>query len=93
MWWQIVVAVLAGLVLVWIGLVAVLYLVGRRQGDPVGYKEVLRLVPDIIRLVRQAGRRPDPSPWGADQVGPPGVPTGGYMNTHIGRSARAQRGM
>ena len=45
MWWQVAVAVLAGLLLLWLGLVAALYLVGRRYGEPIGYKDVLRLLP------------------------------------------------
>ena len=74
MWWQIVVVVLAGLLPLWMDLVAALYLLSRRQGNPVGYTEVLRLVPDIIRLVRRLAADPT-FPVGADQVGPPaGLP-------------------
>ena len=64
--WQIVVTVLARLL--WIGLVAVRYL-GRPARRPDGYKEVLRLATDIIRLVRPASP-PDP-PATQGQVLPP----------------------
>jgi uncharacterized membrane protein YkvA (DUF1232 family) len=57
-WWQVAVVVLGGVLLLGLGLVAALYLVGRRQGTPVGYKEVLRLVPDVVRLVRRLASDP-----------------------------------
>jgi uncharacterized membrane protein YkvA (DUF1232 family) len=58
MWWQLAVGVLVGLLLIWLGLVVALYLVGRRHGDMVGYKDVLRLVPDVLRLVRRLAADP-----------------------------------
>lgn len=58
MWWEVAVAVLGGLLLVWTGLVVALYVVARRQGDPVGLAEVLRLVPDVVRLARRLAADP-----------------------------------
>ena len=52
MGWQPVAAVLGGLVLVWVALVAALYWAGRKQDDPASLKEMLRLVPDILRMCR-----------------------------------------
>ena len=54
-----VVAVLGGLVLVWVALVAALYWAGRRQDDPASLKEMLRLVPDVLRMCRGLAADPD----------------------------------
>lgn len=59
MWWEVVVGVAAGLTLLWLGLVAVLYVVARREGDPTTWREVLRLVPDVVRLLRRLSTDPD----------------------------------
>lgn len=58
MWWEIVVGIAAGLTLLWLGLVAVLYVVARREGDPTTWREVLRLVPDVVRLLRRLSTDP-----------------------------------
>ena len=52
-WWQVLLAVAAGLVLVWLLLVGALLVAARRAPDPVTLKETLRLVPDVVRLVRR----------------------------------------
>jgi uncharacterized membrane protein YkvA (DUF1232 family) len=57
--WQAVVGVLAGLTLLWVALVAALYVVARREGDPTTWREVLRLVPDVVRLLRRLSSDPD----------------------------------
>lgn len=57
--WQTVVGVLAGLTLLWVALVAALYVVARREGDPTTWREVLRLVPDVVRLLRRLSSDPD----------------------------------
>jgi uncharacterized membrane protein YkvA (DUF1232 family) len=48
-----VLAVVGGLVLAWVVSVALLYVVGRREQDPVRLKEALRLAPDLVRLLRR----------------------------------------
>ena len=53
MWWQTVAVVLGGLVLVWAALVAALYARGRREPDPTRFTDALRLVPDVVRLLRR----------------------------------------
>jgi len=58
MWWQILAAVLGGLLLVWVCLVAALYVTARRQGNPVEVGAVLRLVPDVVRLARRLAADP-----------------------------------
>jgi uncharacterized membrane protein YkvA (DUF1232 family) len=45
--------VLAGLVLVWLVLVGALYIAGRRSGEPARLRDGVRLLPDVLRLVRR----------------------------------------
>jgi len=45
--------VLAGLVLVWLVVVAAFYVAARRAGDPVRLRDGVRLLPDVLRLVRR----------------------------------------
>jgi uncharacterized membrane protein YkvA (DUF1232 family) len=52
-WWQAVLAVTGGLAVVWVLLIAVLWQLGRRHADPVGLRDALRLVPDVVRLLRR----------------------------------------
>lgn len=52
MGWHLALAVASGLLLAWLVLVAALYVVGRRASDPVTLREALRLLPDVVRLVR-----------------------------------------
>lgn len=53
MWWQAAVAVAGGLLVVWLASVAALYAVARRQDDPTSLREALRLLPDVLRLLRR----------------------------------------
>ncbi len=46
-------AIAAGLVLVWLGVVLTFYVAGRRAGEPTRLRDVLRLLPDVVRLVRR----------------------------------------
>jgi uncharacterized membrane protein YkvA (DUF1232 family) len=52
-WTHLALGVLAGLVLVWLLLLAALLLASRRGPDTVSMREALRLLPDVIRLVRR----------------------------------------
>ncbi|GAA1969122.1 YkvA family protein [Nocardioides panacihumi] len=52
-WLQVAVTVLAGLLCVWLALVAVLYVAGRRYDDPPRVREILRLIPDVVRLLHR----------------------------------------
>jgi len=45
--------VLAGLVLVWLGVVVLFYVAARRSGDPARLRDGVRLLPDVLRLVRR----------------------------------------
>lgn len=52
-WWVPALAVACGLALVWIVLVLALYVAGRRSGEPTTLGESLRLLPDVVVLVRR----------------------------------------
>lgn len=53
MWWEAAIAVVGGLIVVWLASVAALYVVARRQGDPASLREALRLLPDVLRLLHR----------------------------------------
>ena len=57
--WQLVIGVVAGLLLVWVALVSALYLVARREPDTASLRDVVRVVPDVLRLVRRLAADPD----------------------------------
>jgi uncharacterized membrane protein YkvA (DUF1232 family) len=48
--------VLGGLLVLWLVLVAVLYVAGRRTGGPTTLRELLRLLPDVVVLVHRLAR-------------------------------------
>lgn len=50
-WLQALLAVAGGLVVLWLALIVVLLRQSRRVGDGLALREVLRLVPDVIRLL------------------------------------------
>lgn len=56
--WQILLGVAAGLVVVWVAMVVALYAVARREEDPARLRDVLRLVPDVLRLLRRLAADP-----------------------------------
>jgi uncharacterized membrane protein YkvA (DUF1232 family) len=53
MWWALLMGVLSGLLLLWLALVVALWWLGRKQDDPARLQDMLRLVPDVIRLFRR----------------------------------------
>ncbi|MCT9621916.1 YkvA family protein [Curtobacterium sp. C2H10] len=52
-WWSVVVAIVGGFVIVWGVVVIALVVAARRSGDGLRLVEALRLVPDVVRLVRR----------------------------------------
>jgi len=52
-WWEVAIGLAAGVLLAWLALVAALYVVGRRQGDRTTFTDVLRLLPDVVRMLRR----------------------------------------
>jgi uncharacterized membrane protein YkvA (DUF1232 family) len=57
-WWQVVVAVALGLLLLWLVLVGGLLLASRQEARRTDLRAVLRLVPDVVRLLRRLSRDP-----------------------------------
>lgn len=52
-WWQALVAVGGGLLLLWLALLTTLWITRRNSSDQATLREVLRLLPDVIRLMRR----------------------------------------
>ena len=48
----------SSLLILWLALIAALYWVGRKQDDPTRLTDVVRLVPDVIRLFRRLASDP-----------------------------------
>jgi uncharacterized membrane protein YkvA (DUF1232 family) len=53
MWWQTVVAIVAGVLLVYLVLLALLWSYARRHPDTVSMRDALRMLPDLLRLIRR----------------------------------------
>ena len=53
MWWEILIGVAAGLLIVWLATVSALEVIGRKQDDPTSLTETVRLLPDLVRLLRR----------------------------------------
>jgi uncharacterized membrane protein YkvA (DUF1232 family) len=58
MWWGVLAGVAGGLLFLWLALLAALYWTGRKQEDPTRLRDILRLVPDVIRLFRRLASDP-----------------------------------
>jgi uncharacterized membrane protein YkvA (DUF1232 family) len=56
--WGPLLAVLAGLAVLWAVLVAALFVAGRRSGSPMTLREAMRLLPDVVRLLRRLSTDP-----------------------------------
>ncbi|GEP38522.1 hypothetical protein NPS01_21850 [Nocardioides psychrotolerans] len=50
---DVVLGVIGGLLVAWAALVGVLYAASRRHDDPTTVKDALRLLPDVVRLLRR----------------------------------------
>lgn len=57
-WLVVVASVLAALLVVWVALIAVLWVQQRRLGRSVDWREIVRLVPDVVRLVKRLASDP-----------------------------------
>jgi len=58
-WWQILIAVGAGLLLIWLALLTLLWITQRHGPDPTSLRDAIRLLPDVIRLLRRLAADPD----------------------------------
>ncbi|TDW28759.1 YkvA family protein [Cryobacterium psychrophilum] len=57
-WWQVALSVIAGLVLVWLVLVLVLWLEQRKHPGRASLTDILRLAPDVVRLLKRLASDP-----------------------------------
>ncbi len=57
-WWQVLIAVGGGLLLLWLALLATLWITLRNSSDQPTLREALRLLPDVIRLLRRLAADP-----------------------------------
>ena len=58
MGWQILLAVAVGLVILWLVMLAVLWSAQRRHPDRARLRDALRLIPDVVRLLRRLAADP-----------------------------------
>jgi uncharacterized membrane protein YkvA (DUF1232 family) len=56
--WELLGGVVAGLVLVWVLLVATLWIAARHEPERASLGDVVRLVPDVLRLLRRLAADP-----------------------------------
>lgn len=56
--WAVAGAVVGGILLLWLGLVLALWLAARRDATRVDLHDMLRLVPDLVRLLHRLARDP-----------------------------------
>jgi len=57
-WLEAAIAVVGGVLVIWLVLVAALYVAGRRHDDPTRVRDALRLLPDVLRLLHRLTRDP-----------------------------------
>ncbi len=57
-WAIILLSVAGGILLLWIALLALLWVQQRRAGNEVDWREIVRLVPDVVRLIRRLAADP-----------------------------------
>ncbi len=53
MWWRVLIAVVAGLLAVWLAMVIALWWAQRHTPDKTRLRDAARLVPDVVRLLRR----------------------------------------
>ena len=57
-WLIVILGIVGGIVLLWVVLLIVLWVQQRRAGSDVDWRSILRLVPDVIRLVKRLAGDP-----------------------------------
>jgi uncharacterized membrane protein YkvA (DUF1232 family) len=57
-WVTLVIAVVGGVLVLWLALIALLWVQQRRTGSAVDWRAMMRLVPDVVRLVKRLATDP-----------------------------------
>ena len=57
--WGILLGIVVAVLAIWVVMVVVLYVVARKEEDPTTLRDVLRLIPDVVRLIRRLAVDPD----------------------------------
>jgi len=57
--WGVLLAAGGGLLVVWLALVVLLFVQGRRSAEPTRLRDALRLLPDVVRLLRRLAADPE----------------------------------
>ena len=57
--WHLVIGVVAGLVVVWVLLISALWVAARREPEGTSFRDLVRLVPDVLRLLRRLASDPE----------------------------------
>ncbi|TFC10789.1 DUF1232 domain-containing protein [Cryobacterium algoritolerans] len=52
-WWAVVLGIAGGVLLLWLLLVCLLWWAAGKQSDPTRLRDALRLIPDVVRLIRR----------------------------------------
>jgi uncharacterized membrane protein YkvA (DUF1232 family) len=58
MWWQLLIGVVAGLLVLWLVMLGLLWRAQRHQPDKTRLRAALRLIPDVVRLLRRLAADP-----------------------------------
>jgi uncharacterized membrane protein YkvA (DUF1232 family) len=58
MWWQILLGLAVGLVILWLVMLGVMWSAQRRHPDRARLRDALRLIPDVVRLLRRLAADP-----------------------------------
>ena len=56
--WHLLLGLAVAVVAIWVVMVLVLYLVARKEDDPTTLRDVVGLVPDVVRLIRRLAADP-----------------------------------
>lgn len=58
-WWHLLITIAGGLLSLWMALLATLWITQRNNPDPTTPREALRLLPDVVRLLRRLAADPE----------------------------------
>jgi uncharacterized membrane protein YkvA (DUF1232 family) len=58
LWWHVALGIVVALLFCWLALVVAMYVAGRKESDPTSVTDALRLLPDVVRLVRRLAGDP-----------------------------------